>query len=90
MYNELATTIVVATRTTKNEELMNIFINRSPPTDGGYAVDSDLHQMTDDGCPHGPNPTRWNDPEWRDNFGEWDTFDEELDRIQAPALVSVA
>jgi hypothetical protein len=61
-----------------------------PPTDGGYPVDSDLHQMSDDGCPHGPNPARWADPDWRDdpaekaasghdNLGEMDTFDGELD-----------
>jgi hypothetical protein len=57
------------------------------PADGGYPVDADLHQMTDDGCPHGPDPVRWDDPVWQDdvldldvgldNFGELDTFDDE-------------
>jgi hypothetical protein len=58
----------------------------APPADGGYPADSDLHQMTDDGCPLGPDPARWADPEWRDdpaegsaggqdNLGELDTFD---------------
>jgi hypothetical protein len=37
-----------------------------PVADGGYAHDSDLHQMSDDGCPLGPNPARWADPAWRD------------------------
>ena len=34
--------------------------------DGGFAVDSDLHQMTDDGCPLSPDPTRWVDADWCD------------------------
>jgi hypothetical protein len=34
--------------------------------DGGYPVDSDLHQQTDDGCPLTPDPTRWADSEWQD------------------------
>jgi hypothetical protein len=57
----------------------------APPPDGGYAVDGDLNQMTDDGCPHNPDPTRWADPDWRDepaaesaggrdNLGALDTF----------------
>lgn len=37
-----------------------------PTAGGGYPIDSDLHQMTDDGCPLTPNPARWSDPEWRD------------------------
>jgi hypothetical protein len=45
-------------------------------TGGGYPVDSDLHQMSDDGRPNSPDPARWADPDWRDNLGEWDTFDE--------------
>ena len=56
---------------------------RGPPADGGYPVDSDLHQMTDDGCPLSPDPNRWADVDWRDldtadgrdNLGELDTFD---------------
>jgi len=44
--------------------------------DGGYPADSDLHQMSDDGCPNSPDPARWADPDWRDNLGEWDTFDD--------------
>jgi hypothetical protein len=43
--------------------------------DGGYPLDSDLHQMSDDGCPLVPDPARWADVEWRDNLGVWDTFD---------------
>lgn len=35
--------------------------------DGGFAADSDLHQMTDDGCPLSPDPTRWVDADWRDS-----------------------
>jgi anti-sigma B factor antagonist len=31
--------------------------------------------MTDDGCPLAPDPTRWSDPDWRDNLGDLDTFD---------------
>jgi len=34
--------------------------------DGGFAVDSDLHQMSDDGCPLSPDPTRWVDADWCD------------------------
>lgn len=37
-----------------------------PPADGGYPADSDLHQMSDDGGPVGPDPARWVDPDWRD------------------------
>jgi len=43
--------------------------------DGGYPIDSDLHNMTDDGCPLFPDPARWDDADWRDNLGELDTFD---------------
>ena len=41
-------------------------MNSNPPADGGYPLDSDLHQMTDDGGPPAPDPARWADPEWRD------------------------
>lgn len=37
---------------------------RGPPADGGYPVDSDLYQMSDDGGPVGPD--RWADPAWQD------------------------
>jgi hypothetical protein len=37
------------------------------PADGGFPLDSDLHQMSDDGGPVGPDPARWTDPIWRDN-----------------------
>lgn len=37
-----------------------------PRADGGFAADSELHQMTDDGCPLSPDPTRWADADWRD------------------------
>jgi hypothetical protein len=38
----------------------------APPPNGGYPIDSDLHQMTDDGCPLVPDPARWVDPVWQD------------------------
>src|SRR6476620_5888609 len=41
-------------------------MTRDPPADGGYPLDSDLHQMTDDGGPPAPDPARWADPDWRD------------------------
>jgi hypothetical protein len=43
--------------------------------DSGYPLDSDLHNMTDDGCPLYPDPAWWVDTDWRDNLGEQDTFD---------------
>jgi hypothetical protein len=49
---------------------MRHFTSRDPPGDGGYPSDSDLHQMSDDGGPVGPDPARWADPVWRDNPGE--------------------
>jgi hypothetical protein len=49
-----------------------------PPADGGYPIDSDLHQMTNDGGPPAPDPARWADPDWRDNLGERDTFTDEV------------
>jgi hypothetical protein len=45
-----------------------------PPLDGGYPIDSDFQQLTDDGCPLTPDPSLWGAEDWRDNFGEWDTF----------------
>ena len=57
---------------------MRRLMTRDPPADGGYPLDSDLHQMTDDGGPHGPDPARWADPDWRDNLGERRTFDGEV------------
>jgi hypothetical protein len=56
---------------------MGSFTTRGPPADGGYPFDSDLHQMSDDGGPIGPDPARWADPDWRDNLGEMDTFEDE-------------
>lgn len=46
-----------------------------PPrtTDGGYPIDSDLHQMTDDGGPLSPDPARWADPLWSDDPNACDT-----------------
>ena len=43
-----------------------------PPADGGYPLDSDLHQMSDDGGPVGPDPARWADDDWRDDLGDRD------------------
>lgn len=57
---------------------MRSFTTRGPPADGGYPLDSDLHQMSNDGGPVGPDPARWADPDWRDNLGEWDTFEDEV------------
>lgn len=47
---------------------------RDRTADGGYPLDSDLHNMTDDGCPLVPDPARWADADWRDNLGELDSF----------------
>lgn len=41
--------------------------------DGG-SLDSDLHNMSDDGCSHEPDPAWWVHTDWRDNLGEQDTF----------------
>lgn len=46
-------------------------------TDGGYPADSDLHQMSDDGGPVGPDPARWTDPIWQDQVGEQCTSDDD-------------
>jgi len=54
---------------------MRRFMTRDPRAYGGYPLDSDLDQMTDDGCPLAPDPARWADPEWRDNPEGSDTFD---------------
>ena len=59
-------------------------MTQDPPTDGGYPLDSDLHQMTDDGGPHAPDPARWTDPDWRDGRGEWDAFADEVPREPMP------
>lgn len=45
---------------------MGPYLSRGPTPDGGYPADRDLHQMSDDGGPAGPDPARWSDPEWRD------------------------
>ena len=45
-------------------------MTQHPPTDGGYPLDSDLHQMTDDGGPLVPDPARWADDDWRDTFAD--------------------
>ena len=63
-----------------------------PPTDGGYPADTDLHQMTDDGGLHTPDPARWADPAWRDAIAgqrpgrvtlavPWDRADAARDRL---------
>src|SRR5688572_20873997 len=61
------------------------------PPDGGTAVAApglladdrgpvggDLNRRADDGCPVGSDPAPRTDPDWRDNLGEWDTFDDEV------------
>jgi hypothetical protein len=68
---------------------MRHFITRGPPADGGEPIGTDLHRMTDDGCPHSPIPARWDGPDWRDNLGEWDTFDDE-DQLAFPATGGAA
>jgi hypothetical protein len=57
---------------------MERFITRGPPADDGYALDSQLDQMADDGCPIVPEPVRWADDDWRDNLGEYDTFADDV------------
>ena len=54
---------------------MRQLITHDRTADGGYPLDSELHQMTDDGCPLIPDPARWADADWRDNLGESDTFE---------------
>ena len=68
---------------------MERFTTPGRPADGGYPLDSDLHRMTDDGGSHTPDPARWADPDWRDNFGEWDTFADEA-RLGFPAVVPLS
>lgn len=36
--------------------------------DGGYPQDQQLHQMSDDGGPVGPDPARWADPVYRERI----------------------
>lgn len=55
-----------------------------PPADGGYPLDRDLHQMSDDSGPVASDPARGSDPDWRDNLGEMDTFDDPA-RLRVPA-----
>jgi hypothetical protein len=64
---------------------MTRLMTPKPPGDGGYPFDSDLHQMSDDGGPVGPDPARWADPVWRDSFGELDTFADDEPSGAAPA-----
>jgi hypothetical protein len=45
-----------------------------PAADGWCPPDRDLHRMTADGS---PDPAGWDDPDWRDNLGERDTFDDQ-------------
>lgn len=49
---------------------MGPYITRGPPADGGYPADRDLHHMSDDGGPVGPDPARWSDLKWRDDADE--------------------
>ena len=44
----------------------------NPPTDG-----DDPHRMTDE-CPPVLDSARWDDLDWRDKLGEWDTFEDEV------------
>ena len=69
---------------------MRLLLIHDRAADGGYPVDSDLHQMTDDGCPLVPDPARWADAAWRDQPGELGTFDGRpalADLTRLPALV---
>jgi hypothetical protein len=54
-----------------------------PPPDGGYPLDQQLHEMSDDGGPVGPDPARWGDPVWQDHLGEMDTFGDEVEGAPA-------
>ena len=49
---------------------MEPYITRGPPADGGNPVDRDLHPMSDDGGPVGPDPARWSDPVWQGDAGQ--------------------
>lgn len=64
---------------------MTRLMTPKPPGDGGYPVDSDLDRMTNDGGPLDPDPSRWADLDWRDNFGEMDTFAEDEPSGAVPA-----
>jgi hypothetical protein len=52
---------------------MRHLMTPDPTLDGGHLVDSDLHQMTDDGCPL--TTAQSADQDGRDNLGELDTFE---------------
>ena len=62
---------------------MRRFMTRDPTADGGYPLDSDLDQMTDDGCPLVPDPAGGPTPT-RDNLGESDTFDAPYEEQATP------
>jgi hypothetical protein len=48
-----------------------------PPTDGaGHPQGRDLQQLSDDGAPGEPDHAGWSAPDWRDNLGDRDTFDD--------------
>jgi hypothetical protein len=67
---------------------MELFMTNHAKADGGYPLDSDLDQMTDDGCPLVPDPARWSDAAWRDNLGELDTFEGPLAGRNEPAALA--
>jgi hypothetical protein len=64
---------------------MPCLVTTGPAADGGYPLDSDLHNMTDDGCPLTTDPARWTDDNRRDNFGELDAADGPPGRQATPA-----
>jgi hypothetical protein len=58
-------------------QIMQSFMTTGPPAAGRSLPNSAYDQMTDDGCPLTPDPARTCDADWRDNLGEYDTFDDE-------------
>lgn len=69
---------------------MSRLMNTRPTADGGYPLDRDLHQMSDDGGPVGSDPAQWDDPEWRDNLGERDTFADDVPQVPQPVRITAA
>ena len=63
-------------------------MTQDPPADGGYPLDSDLHQMTDDGSPLVTDP--WAGDDWRGDPGGWDTFADKVRLEPMPTIDTLA